>query len=559
MTFADFLRNDDTEIAPGQPFDVELPLADNFSGPTLYDRQSETITFESQNFPVKQEKPSNETFTTRLCPPSNITVTQHKFDENRVLTSSATNSKSNKSNDNSRPAKSKTPTTLPVSAPIGSTFTQQSTHNYNQRLDVTPSQQAQVTPVSKGENQKEKTSKRKMIAAESSAPASKKVVLEVCDLKPSLHSDEETGDCKRMQRLLRNRASAQLSRERKKAYMKNLEAQVKELSNQNDALQRQLMQLHQENAGLRSAINKMEQNFGINHSPGLRARSSPSSPCSPLSTSSNAPSDVASPEFSLGPAASPQYGSPGQAAATGLVLLALVFSFAMIYGMVGAPLEGNSSNMPHFRSRVLNSVESSSSSPDVSDRASGASTPFAPQVSTAEQPKLPGPTPSGLLPDPADARPNKKRRREDDSSLALSVYQEPAPSVALDPLLAMNQLLLQANFTLDHNATYLLCPSAMPIKPNPNAKAPETETGESFSTALAQAKPDRGSVAVAHRLRKSVPNNKKTTSRLLLWLPTSSVLPTLAAFNMSPEMQAKHSGLTELSCEVQSIRPVLFT
>jgi transcription factor HY5 len=52
-------------------------------------------------------------------------------------------------------------------------------------------------------------------------------------------------------RLLRNRVSAQQARERKKAYMGELETKVKELENRNSELEERLSTLQNENQMLR--------------------------------------------------------------------------------------------------------------------------------------------------------------------------------------------------------------------------------------------------------------------------------------------------------------------
>jgi hypothetical protein len=65
-----------------------------------------------------------------------------------------------------------------------------------------------------------------------------------------------TGD-KRQQRLQRNRASAQLSRERKKQYMKLLERQLKEMSEINTDLTTQVTALTTENAQLKARLSKL--------------------------------------------------------------------------------------------------------------------------------------------------------------------------------------------------------------------------------------------------------------------------------------------------------------
>lgn len=59
---------------------------------------------------------------------------------------------------------------------------------------------------------------------------------------------------KRMKRLLRNRVSAQQARERKKAYLSDLEARTKELEQKNAELDEKVSTLQQENTMLRKII-----------------------------------------------------------------------------------------------------------------------------------------------------------------------------------------------------------------------------------------------------------------------------------------------------------------
>ncbi|XP_011081579.1 transcription factor HY5 isoform X1 [Sesamum indicum] len=59
---------------------------------------------------------------------------------------------------------------------------------------------------------------------------------------------------KRLKRLLRNRVSAQQARERKKAYLIDLEARVKELETKNAELEERLSTLQNENQMLRQIL-----------------------------------------------------------------------------------------------------------------------------------------------------------------------------------------------------------------------------------------------------------------------------------------------------------------
>ncbi|GMI83982.1 ELONGATED HYPOCOTYL 5, REVERSAL OF THE DET PHENOTYPE 5 [Hibiscus trionum] len=59
---------------------------------------------------------------------------------------------------------------------------------------------------------------------------------------------------KRLKRLLRNRVSAQQARERKKAYLNELENRVGELEKKNSELEERLSTLHNENQMLRQIV-----------------------------------------------------------------------------------------------------------------------------------------------------------------------------------------------------------------------------------------------------------------------------------------------------------------
>ncbi|XP_010254358.1 PREDICTED: transcription factor HY5-like [Nelumbo nucifera] len=64
-------------------------------------------------------------------------------------------------------------------------------------------------------------------------------------------ADKET---KRLKRLLRNRVSAQQARERKKAYLNELEGKVKDLEQKNSELEEKLSTLQNENQMLRQIL-----------------------------------------------------------------------------------------------------------------------------------------------------------------------------------------------------------------------------------------------------------------------------------------------------------------
>jgi transcription factor HY5 len=63
---------------------------------------------------------------------------------------------------------------------------------------------------------------------------------------------------KRLKRLLRNRVSAQQARERKKAYLSDLEVRSKELEQRNAELEERVSTLQRENQMLRQVSNSAE-------------------------------------------------------------------------------------------------------------------------------------------------------------------------------------------------------------------------------------------------------------------------------------------------------------
>ncbi|KAI5061511.1 hypothetical protein GOP47_0024016 [Adiantum capillus-veneris] len=69
--------------------------------------------------------------------------------------------------------------------------------------------------------------------------------------KRSLPAEKENS---RMKRLLRNRVSAQQARERKKAYLTDLETRIKEIEHQHAELEEKVSTLQQENSMLRKII-----------------------------------------------------------------------------------------------------------------------------------------------------------------------------------------------------------------------------------------------------------------------------------------------------------------
>ncbi|KAK6129529.1 hypothetical protein DH2020_036762 [Rehmannia glutinosa] len=72
--------------------------------------------------------------------------------------------------------------------------------------------------------------------------------------QPSAGGSKRRGEARLTKRLLRNRVSAQQARERKKAYLIDLEARVKELETKNAELDERLSTLQNENQMLRQIL-----------------------------------------------------------------------------------------------------------------------------------------------------------------------------------------------------------------------------------------------------------------------------------------------------------------
>lgn len=74
---------------------------------------------------------------------------------------------------------------------------------------------------------------------------------------------EEDKEIKRQRRLIKNRESAQASRERKKIYVKGLESKVEDLTNKNASLSSKLEQLEEENRRLKERLSYLDPTIGM--------------------------------------------------------------------------------------------------------------------------------------------------------------------------------------------------------------------------------------------------------------------------------------------------------
>jgi len=447
---------------------------------------------------------------------------------------------------------------------------------------------------------KEKARKRKQRVAQTKSEPKKDM------------SAEEMNELKRQQRLMRNRQSAQLSRERKKRYLKQLEDQIKDLTDTNVSLTQQVMKLNLENSSLKERCTNLEARIRgttvsspLNHSPdSMTYASSPSSPeavypLSPLETTAESNKSRSPHKFrKIDPS---QRGSPTKMR-TGIMLFALVLSFGIFYSLSGLNL--NSPTTTVYRSRVL--MEET--------RASGSISSHIIEKKTAE---LPSTIPIAIaqneekkvmsLPSPDMVMTEQQAEMKDNTAVvsmhslaerkslvpamltnehAVAPYEEPASSeptntTDYDVFLAFKKILLSSNLTLDTASTYLFCPSALQIQPHlfPGRPALAASKGitENDDSELEITKTRRNK-----RLRKLTEYgdgySKRTRSddftsngtsngttepspsrpRLNLWLPTSSLLSDwIQQFQRDNVNPKRLSGLSEVTCEISDVRPVL--
>lgn len=84
---------------------------------------------------------------------------------------------------------------------------------------------------------------------------------ELDELEKNTQIDDK--EKRRQRRLLKNRESAQASRERKKAYVQNLEQKVTELTTRNETLEGEMEELERENEYLREKIRRLERGDSV--------------------------------------------------------------------------------------------------------------------------------------------------------------------------------------------------------------------------------------------------------------------------------------------------------
>jgi len=156
--------------------------------------------------------------------------------------------------------------------------------------------------------------------------------------KRALGKDDEAKLLKKQRRLVRNRMSAQLHRERKKAQLTNLEQQLKQKTSECDALTNHVTELKLENASLR---------LQLGHFTGHSGSGESTPPSSQATTDESSPDDssMSDDSSSLSPPQSPQ---PLSGTARGAILFSFVISFVIF----GDPILQNSVDTD-IQSRLL--------------------------------------------------------------------------------------------------------------------------------------------------------------------------------------------------------------
>jgi len=487
------------------------------------------------------------------------------------------------------------------------------------KIDSTLSSTAPVSPASPSSgshsdggsdegNTTRKTPVRKNVKKEKESSTNKKPITE-----------EEIQESKRQQRLMRNRASAQLSRERKKAYMKKLEGQLKELQQQNANLASQLAVLRSENESLRARSATLPIYPGTAHgggsSPGYSPHSddssyAPSSPESPEMTAYSAPSHVngngrgvkrartVSSGISRGVISAHQQwmAMPPMARTAGVVMFALCMSFAVFYSMTGIGMDPNgvktefdtsSTNTPtvmYHQSRILQAdgVPRIALAPSSETGAAETTLPTLYALVKKEHEMTPVTSMNTEEDTPVVV---VKQESGIDDAKAVEVYQQdlydddtsedtththnhahvPAPSMPSDYELFQQwkKMIVDSNLTLDTGSSYMFCPSAIQMRPQPPVKTkyPSEEKESAVSARLRRAglplpnSTHDSEVAAEAAARLSPSNN-----RVRFWVPTSSVLAggdwDTSTFTHD-HTTTKHSGFTEIECAVSGIRPVM--
>jgi hypothetical protein len=144
-------------------------------------------------------------------------------------------------------------------------------------------------------------------------------VEEITRVRPLTYAEEK--ELKRQKRLIKNRESAQASRQRKKSYIDELEAEIKKLKQENTLLSSQVHGLSSENKGLREELQKIQT---LLKKTGTTIINTLTPKTLPVQTPS------------LG-SVSPR--GPTQKAKAGVCLLILLFSFGLFFNVERGPVK----------------------------------------------------------------------------------------------------------------------------------------------------------------------------------------------------------------------------
>lgn len=346
-----------------------------------------------------------------------------------------------------------------------------------------------------------------------------------------LMSEAEAMEQKRKQRLVRNRASAQLSRDRKKVHLTNLENQVLALAEENTALKSQVAKLTSE----------------INH---LRQQNSFGSPIY-QSPASDYGSEDSTGTFSSGSA------SPGHLS-SGLFLFAFVFAFGVFFQWSGLDLGGAppSHAMASSGGRALQSYQSA----PLLDWS------VVPSFKSLDQSKD-----NDVLGITALAREESPKELEsavsqliaktDNMALSVSPYQAPNQDSYIDST-GLYEKLLWANETIEANVSYFFVPSLYSIFDShpgnvhsyESSDPPPKVAGYLSDADVTQRKPFR------------LIDNISPGDHLSLWLPTATQsLEDLTAhsYDTNPHRKAqaqRDPTMYQIGCQVEgAVRALPFT
>jgi len=152
-------------------------------------------------------------------------------------------------------------------------------------------------------------------------------VEEITRMRPLTHAEEK--ELKRQKRLIKNRESAQASRQRKKSYIDELEAEITKLKQENGFLNSQVGNLSVENRTLREELNKIQTLV-------KKTGASIINTMLPRSVSGQTPSKPMEHPV-VGSSISPR--GPTQKAKAGVCLLILLFSFGLFFNAERGPVK----------------------------------------------------------------------------------------------------------------------------------------------------------------------------------------------------------------------------